>query len=417
MKKINKICSLLCLMLIVMVTVVSSIGNVAAAPKSTTISKVGAMQSYIGEHNKWAMFQTSDDKVAYCMDVTKKWPEVSTNMAYAGEADAGVKYILENGYPYKNFTGNSAYDRFITQAAIWWYLAETQGSTLSDDFVNGEDLFQIRQYVIGLKDAAKNAKNSSSNVSVDVAISSTNMNLSSDKKEYVSSEITANVSGASTFKVEISGASGATATSLDGTAKSEFSAGEKFLIKIPANSIGRTSNISVKVSASTSVKKAYIFKPGDDSYQRVAALYDESVSADKTITLTAKVDKDKVCVDYVIVGNVIPDPNLTDPTPGKNCYDKGTKYTQEKELTTRQSKCTFKGWFTNENLTGKWKDGTALNKDQTLYGAWDCEEGSVINVPSTAANTSIIILAVGLVAIAGGLGVYYFRNKNIKANK
>ena len=155
MKKINKICSILCLMLIVMVAAISSIGNVVAAPKSTTISKVGAMQSYIGEHNKWAMFQTSEDNVAYCMDVTKKWPEVSSNMAFAGEADAGVKYILENGYPYKNFTGNSTYDRFITQAAIWWYLADTQGVQLSDDFVNGEDLFQIRQHIINLKEAAK----------------------------------------------------------------------------------------------------------------------------------------------------------------------------------------------------------------------------------------------------------------------
>ena len=48
-----------------------------------------------------------------------------------------------------------------------------------------------------------------------------------------------------------------------------------------------------------------------------------------------------MCVDYVIVGDVRPDPDLTDPTPGTSCYDKGTKYNQEKELTTRQENCKF----------------------------------------------------------------------------
>ena len=51
----------------------------------------------------------------------------------------------------------------------------------------------------------------------------------------------------------------------------------------------------------------------------------------------------------------------------------------------------------------------------TLYGAWDC--GSEISVPATAANTPIIILAGGLVLIAAGLGIYFYRNKKLKMNK
>ena len=156
---------------------------------------------------------------------------------------------------------------------------------------------------------------------------------------------------------------------------------------------------------------------------KVAALFTDEVKLEKTVTLTAKVStpttpgKPSVCVEYVIVGNVIPDPALTDPTPGKNCYDKGTKYTQESVLTTRQKTCKFKGWFTKETLTGKWIDKTALNKDLILYGAWDCEKGTTIEVPATAANTPIMILAVGSVIIIAGMGVYFYRSKKLSARK
>ena len=42
--------------------------------------------------------------------------------------NAGVAYILENGYPNKHFTGDSNKDYYITQLAVWWYLDDTTGS-------------------------------------------------------------------------------------------------------------------------------------------------------------------------------------------------------------------------------------------------------------------------------------------------
>lgn len=408
MKKIRKLFSLLLVTLIVTITF-----GVQAAPKTTKISLAGTnMPSLVGENFNWDRLKTTEGFTAYCMDVKKTWNASGATMTYVGEADAGIKYILENGYPNKPITGDETKDRFITQAAIWWYQTE-----LGKDFTEGVDPYGLLNMIKNLKDAAKNASASTEEtVSVDVALSDVNMTLSSDGKEYVSSEITPTVKGSSTYNVQITGVSGATATTTSGQVKETFNAGEKFVVRFASNAIGKTTNINVKVSTTGIVKKAYIFKPSNDSYQRITSLYEEKISADKTVTLTAKVDKLKVCVDYVIVGNVKPDPALTDPTPNKVCYEKGTKYTQEKTLTTRQQSCKFKGWFTSEKLTGKWIDGTALQKDETLYGAWDCE-GTPINVPSTAANTPIVILAAGLVAIAGGLGVYYLRDKKLKANK
>ena len=414
MKILNKIGSILCSILLVAVFAISSIGQTLAAPNNVSVNREGVMVSYIGENYKWAKFITSDGKVAYCMDLAKKWPEKTTKVTVAGEADNGVRYILENGYPNKSIYGNKDVDRFITQAAIWWYLADTgQTATLDDDFTtNSADPYGLRDLIKNLVAGAKNAGDVAS-VSLNVNASNTNMNLSDDGNYFVSDEISVEVSGASTYTVELSGApEGATVTDTNGNSKTTFNAGENFLVKVPTNVIAESLNLKVNVTASNTVNKAYILKPSDDSYQRLTALYPEEQKVTKSVTLSAKMDKPRVCVDYVIVGDVRPNPDLTDPTPGKTCYDKGTHYTQEDELTTRQENCKFNGWYTNEDLTGKWEDGTALNEDMTLYGAWDC--GTAITVPNTAASVPLIILGVGLVSIFAGVGVIVYRDKKNK---
>ena len=142
MKILNKIGSILCSILLVAVFAISSIGQTLAAPNNVSVNREGVMVSYIGENYKWAKFVTSDGKVAYCMDLAKKWPEKTTKVTVAGEADNGVRYILENGYPNKSIYGNKDVDRFITQAAIWWYLADTgQTAALDDDFTTKKNDF------------------------------------------------------------------------------------------------------------------------------------------------------------------------------------------------------------------------------------------------------------------------------------
>ena len=414
MKKIfNAIISLL----IVCVVSISLMPVINAAPKNPTINREGVMVSYIGENYGWAKFKTSDGKTAYCMDLKKKWPEKTTNVSLQKEGDAGLTYILQNGYPYKTIKGNGEQDRFITQAAVWWYLSDTgQTDKLSADFTtNAADPYGIRPYIQKLVNEAKSAK-ASAEAKLEVNVSNSNMTVSSDGKYFVSSEIAPTLTGVKTYKVSVEGApSGSIVTDTKGTTKNTFNAGEKFLVKIPVSALGKTTTIKVKVSAAASTTKAYIYQPTDTSYQRLVALYTDDNELSKTVNLTAKVDTPKVCVDYVIVGDVKPDPNLTDPTPGRSCYDKGTKYNQEKELTTRQEGCKFNGWYTKDDLTGKWKDGTALNNDMTLYGAWDC--GTVITVPNTASKLPLTILGIGLLIIAGGVAVVIYRDKKLNANK
>ena len=421
MKNMKKLSSLFCLLLMTVMFAFTGLNSVSAAPKTATINSKGVMGALIGDTYEFNKFKI-DDKVAYCVDLGKNWSPDGTPVTLLKEADAGVRYILENGYPYKYpYSGNADASRYITQAAVWWYLADTgQTSKLSEDFTtNSADTYNVRPIIKQLVAGAKSAK-AYADPSLNVNASNTEMTLSSDKKYYVSNEISVSLTGASTYKVSVSGAEGVVVTNASGEAKSEFSSNEKFIVKVPVSSISKTTNLSVNVSSSSNVTKAYIYSPGDASYQKVAALYTEEVKLEKTITLSAKVitpGKPSVCVEYVIVGNVIPDPALTDPTPGKSCYDKGTKYTQESVLTTRQKTCKFKGWYTKETLTGRWTDGTKLDKDLILYGAWDCEKGTTISVPATAANTPFMILGVGSVIIIAGVGVYFYRSKKLSSKK
>ncbi len=417
MKKMKKIFGTILTLLIVAVVSITSMATIYAAPKNISVDREGVMVSYIGENYKWAKFRTSDGKVAYCMDLGKSWPERKTDLSLVGEGDAGLTYILSNGYPYKSIVGNDDQDRFITQAAVWWYLSDTgQTGKLSDDFTtNAADPYGLRSYIQKLVSDAKNAKASSA-PTLDVKVNNSDMSLSSDGNYFISEEITPTLTGTSSYKVSVSGApSGTTITNTSGQSQTTFKSGEKFQVRIPSNALGQTTTIKVTVSATGATSKAYVYQPSDSSMQRLTVLYTDNTDLSKTINLTAKVDKPKVCVDYVIVGDVRPNPDLTDPTPGTSCYDKGTKYDQENELTTRQENCKFNGWYTSEDLTGKWVDGTALNNNLTLYGAWDC--GTSINVPNTAANISFIILGVGLLVIAGGVAIIIYRDKKLKSNK
>ena len=413
----KKIFNIVLSLLIVAIISITSIVTINAAPKSVTIDREGVMVSYIGENYKWAKFRTSDGKVAYCLDLAKKWPERATSVSLIGEGDAGLTYILANGYPYKSIKGNDDQDRFITQAAVWWYLSDTgQTGKLSEDITtNSADPYGLRSYIQKLVSDAKNAK-ASAKPTLNVNVSNSNMKLSSDGNYFISESIKPSLTGTSTYKVSVSGApNGTIITDANGKSQTTFKSGDAFQVRIPSNALGQSTTIKVTVSATGATTKAYIYQPSDTSYQRVAVLYTDNTDLSKTINLTAKVDKPKVCVDYVIVGDVRPDPNLTDPTPGTSCYDKGTKYDQEKELTTRQENCKFNGWYTSEDLTGKWVDGTALNKNLTLYGAWDC--GTSITVPNTAASISLIILGVGLVVIIGGVAIIIYRDKKLKTSK
>lgn len=112
------------------------------------LSRRGVMVSYIGENYKWAKYDL-DSKPAYDADMAGDWPPKEADARLVGYGDAGIFYILSNGYPFASIRGNNDLDRFITQAAVWSYMADMGiGGRFSTDFTrDSADPYSIRREI------------------------------------------------------------------------------------------------------------------------------------------------------------------------------------------------------------------------------------------------------------------------------
>ena len=340
----------------------------------------------------WAMLKTSDGKVAYCLDSGKEWPSSESMTTIDSSLSAGLLYILENGYPNKVIIDGGEKDRYITQGAVWFYQNNVLPTGVTDTYGL---LPKMEELIVGARHAS--SAETGSLEGVDVA--SKDMSISIDKQYYVSSLITPKVSGVSNYSVSVSSGE---AVDTNGNVKSSFSSSEGFYVRTSSNN---PTDVNVTISIKS---KGKILSSTNSHLQRIIYLSDEET--DKSLSFKLSIKKDLVCVNYVIVGDVIPDPALTDPTPDESCYDKGTKYDQEKELTTRDGNCVFNGWYTGSDLKGKWVNGTALDQNLTLYGAWSCS--TKVKVPPTPASTPLIVLGIGFASLAAFGLLYLYSKKN-----
>ncbi len=96
-------------------------------------------------------------------------------------------------------------------------------------------------------------------------------------------------------------------------------------------------------------------------------------------------------VDYKIVGDNVPDSSLTDPVPVEeqtyNLYD---QYSAKPALQTKDEGYYFMGWYTDEDCTQKWVDGSMLTSAQTtLYGKWIKPEVIKSSDPESGTEVSL----------------------------
>ncbi len=273
-----------------------------SVPKSFTATSEKYLDGYIAGYH-FGKKKNSAGGYVYCNNIHKGTPH-GEKMTLIGEAPAGIAYILSNGYPSKSITGNSDYDYYITQAAVWWYLDDTTGSNnLSKSFkTTGSDPHGLRKYVKSLVAAAKKVK-SYSTASLKVNNASSAMTLSSDKNYYVSNSIGVTVKSVSgKYSVSLSGAPSGTrivnASTLSDA--SSFATNEKFKVMVPVSSAQNLkTTITVNVKATGKVDKAYEYKSSDSSVQNVygKALYPTTskLSAKTTLNLaTSKVSITKI---------------------------------------------------------------------------------------------------------------------------
>lgn len=361
MKKLRK---LMTLTFAVALTFVLGFGNaLAAVPNKVTVQRAEILKDYAANHPYgFTIFTTTDGKIMYCIDPDKKALSHGQTVTYDKDGDAGLLYILQNGYPNKAITGTSEdaqkANKYITQAAVWWYMDETgQAGAFSEAFKNASqntDVYQfIPKYIKPLVENAKKAKDTSVKPSMQVS-GNAGMSLTSDKKYYESNYMSATLTGAKTYNVKLTGATKNTeVVDEQGNIGTTMNSGEKFKVRVPANEGKKGLNITVKLSADASITKARIYKPSDDK-QRVVGIYDENVELTKEIKLSSD---------------------------GKHICE-----------------------FTDNKYYGK--NGTVVDKE-----TYDKECGQEVVVPNTSANIILWTVALGVLAIIAGIGTILYRSK------
>ena len=268
-KQIKK---LLVAILIAVVSYCTLTTTVNAVPQEIQLGSSQSIPGYVAGTYFTTKTTTSGDYM-YCLNIHKLTAQNST-AHLVGELDAGVAYIMINGYPHKTFTGEKLKDYYITQTALWWYLDDTTGSSnLSASFkTNGSDQYNLRPYIKNLVAKAKEAKAKGyQKTTLSASISDKVLSMTSDGKNYVSNEVKVSSTNISEYKVSItSGPEGTSIIDKTGKAKTTFSSSETFRVKVPVSKVdGTKETIKVKISATGKIYKAYEYQPDVQSQQNV----------------------------------------------------------------------------------------------------------------------------------------------------
>lgn len=272
------------------------------APTSFTTSSEKILTGYI-DNIHYGKLTSSLGGYVYCRDMNLGIP-YGVSMTLEGEAPATIAYILSNGYPRTSITGDSDKDYYITQAALWWYMdLHMGGHNLPESFkTTGPDPYNLRQYVINLVNGAEQITTYAT-PAIKLVNNNSTLNLSSDKKYYESNTIgvkTLYTTGNYTVSLENAPSGTTVVNAGTGAEQTSFAPSESFKVKIPVDNVDIGSlNIKIRVTATGSINKAYMYKSSDPSKQSVfgSVLYpDTSTVTDETnVTLeTSKVTITKI---------------------------------------------------------------------------------------------------------------------------
>ena len=295
-KKISK--KVLALIIAVTAFFIGSTQVIAAeAPRNLSVGAPAGRISYINGLY-FDPIRIADGTIAYCMDINKQTTS-NTTVYLTRELDAGMAYLIQNGYPHKSFTGDRNKDIYITQVAVWWYLDETTGSSnLWYAAKNTSyDPYSLRSYIKNLVAASKQARSAGyPNKTISASIAKKQMSIGETKKYYISDQITVNAPG--NYTVSLSGApNGSFVADASGNIKTTFGANEKFNVYVPVANVSSTlTNLKVNISSSYSYNRAYEYRPSNNYVQNVVPSYLFPITKQVSTSIDLSIFKSKVTI-------------------------------------------------------------------------------------------------------------------------
>ena len=268
----------------------------SSVPPSFTANSEKILPGYI-DNIHYGKLTSSLGGYVYCRDMNLGIP-YGVTMTLEGEAPAAIAYILSNGYPRTNITGDSDKDYYITQAALWWYMDLHMGThNLPNSFkTTGPDPYGLRQYIINLVNGAEQVT-SYATPEIKLINDDSTLNLSSDKKYYESNVIsvkTLYTTGNYTISLENAPSGTTVVNATTGREQTSFAPSESFKVRIPAENVDIGSlNIKVIATATGSINKAYMYKSSDPTKQSVlgSVLYPDTSTVTDETNLTLETSK------------------------------------------------------------------------------------------------------------------------------
>lgn len=409
----NKIAKIMLVLLITITSFFNITMNVKAetVPNTINVTTTEPTKGYIGVNVNFGTKSLPDGSVAYCLDYNKL-TTLTTVGTLVGEMDAGMTYIIENGYPNKSITGDNSKDYYITQTAIWWYLDETKGATnLDNNFkTTDEDPHNLRGIIKGLVDNAIVAKNKGyKKPTMSVVEGKKTLSITSDKKYYVSDEIKVNLTDLENYTVSLTDApEGSFTTDKTGNKKTTFNIGETFRVYVPTEkTTTKKSAIKLAISANTTINKVYEYAPPDAKEQNLlpAILHKTPITLNQNLELA-------VASSVVTINKI--DASTNNPLKDAILIIKDKDGHEIEKFTTTEEAHTIynlpNGTYTITEI--KAPAGYVLSEETYTFTIDDdnreinvtFKNYPAIEVPDTNSNSSIMMYILGALMMISGMG-------------
>lgn len=240
----------------------SCIGITNVHATTIKIEKITTMSGINGRRDqKWK----SDHGYVWCLNESKKPPYKNQKFNCSKASDGGILYIL-------NKNGGTSDKEFLkTQVAIWYY--EKGNLNWSPSYKAVQNSNSTIKSAVALAKEAKKNKSFTYNPSISIGKLTPTLGKVSGKYYYTTNKIAPSLTHITSDKytVTASGASGVQVLNTSGKVTKTFKAGEKFMIRVPAETLTSNKTITVKLNA-TGTKKTYESCKDTSTYQNMALL-------------------------------------------------------------------------------------------------------------------------------------------------